>query len=51
MEGYEGEEPNQIGDLYDRLMGKVNAAIEGQKSENSLFRLDAGGTGCEDGWG
>jgi len=27
-----GEVPNEIGDLYDRLMGKVNAAIEGQKN-------------------
>ena len=29
--GPKGEKPSQIGDLYDRLMGKVNAGIEGQK--------------------
>ena len=32
-----GEAPEETGDLYDRLMGKVNAAIQGQKIATITF--------------
>jgi hypothetical protein len=33
----EGEKPESTGDLYDRLMAKVNPAIEGQVLESVTF--------------
>ena len=32
-----GDAPEKTGELYDRLMGKVNAAIEGKKIETVTF--------------
>ncbi len=37
----EGAEPKATGDLYDRLMKKVNAAIEGKEFASVTFCLDA----------
>ena len=47
----EGENPKQIGDLYDRLMGKVNAAIEGQKIKTVCFVWMQGERDAKMGWG
>jgi len=46
-----GEKPNQSGDLYDRLMGKVNAAIEGQKIKTICFVWMQGERDAKMGWG
>ena len=46
-----GEVPNEIGDLYDRLMGKVNAAIEGQKIKTVCFVWMQGERDAKMGWG
>ena len=46
-----GEKPNQSGDLYDRLMGKVNAAIEGQKIKTICFVWMQGERDAKMSWG
>ena len=46
-----GEKPNQIGDLYDRLMVKVNAAVEGQKLKSVCFVWMQGERDAKMGWG
>ena len=46
-----GEKPKQIGDLYDRLIGKVNAAIEGQKIKTVCFVWMQGERDAKMGWG
>ena len=46
-----GEKPNQIGDLYDRLMEKVNAGIEGHKIKTVCFVWMQGERDAKMGWG
>ena len=46
-----GEKPSQVGDLYDRLMGKVNAGIEGQKIKTVCLVWMQGERDAKMGWG
>ena len=47
----QGEKPIQIGDLYDRLMLKVNAKIEGQEIKSICFIWMQGERDAKMGWG
>ena len=49
--GPKGEKPSQVGDLYDRLMGKVNAGIEGQKIKTVCLVWMQGERDAKMGWG
>ena len=46
-----GEEPNQIGDLYDRLLGKVKPAIQGEKLASVSLVWMQGERDAKMGWG
>ena len=46
-----GEKPKQSGDLYDRLMGKVNKAINGQKIQTVTFFWMQGERDAKMQWG
>jgi len=47
----QGKKPAQSGDLYDRLMGKVNPAIKGQKLASVSFVWMQGERDAKMGWG
>ncbi len=46
-----GEEPNQIGDLYDRLLGKVKPSIQGEKLVSVSLVWMQGERDAKMGWG
>ncbi len=46
-----GDAPEKTGELYDRLMGKVNAAIEGKKIETVTFLWMQGEKDAREGHG
>ena len=47
----EGKKPAQSGDLYDRLMSKVNSAIKGKKLASVSFVWMQGERDANMGWG